>query len=160
MRISHKQQMNRFASQDLTSVLPIKQQLELIDRFFESPDNLSNPKDLTLVQKYVQNNDDAFAWFLRDRYHTSDGHPLAFLEPKHERYAPKLAAVYNAWLNFKQQPGKTAKQCLLHLLKTHARDYGLIDGEGKPLKSLNELAAVANWEPNGGAPKTPNRKHR
>ncbi|MFQ2382677.1 hypothetical protein [Aeromonas dhakensis] len=83
---------------------------------------------------------------------------LAFLDPEHDRYAPKLAAVVSAWHNYNEQPGRTPKQSLLQFLTKNANNFGLVDSEGTPLKGLIDLAAVANWQPNGGAPKTPSKK--
>ncbi|MFG0872309.1 hypothetical protein ACF8QD_01155 [Aeromonas media] len=82
---------------------------------------------------------------------------LAFLDPGHDRYAPKLAAVVSAWLNYNEQPGRTPKQSLLQFLRRNASNYGLVDSEGNP-KCLDDLAAIANWKTNGGAPKTPSKK--
>ncbi|PTS77395.1 hypothetical protein DBR07_09940 [Aeromonas sp. HMWF036] len=83
---------------------------------------------------------------------------LAFLNPKHDRYAPKLAAAASAWHNYIEQPGRTPKQSLLKFLTKNADNFGLVDSEGTPLKDLQDLAAIANWKPNGGAPKTPSKK--
>ncbi|MNG86316.1 hypothetical protein D3C79_450960 [compost metagenome] len=82
---------------------------------------------------------------------------LAFLNPEHGRYAPKLAAAVSAWHNYSEQPGRTPKQSLLQFLRRNASNYGLVDSEGNP-KCLDDLAAIANWKPNGGAPQTPSKK--
>ncbi|MGN4987519.1 hypothetical protein [Aeromonas hydrophila] len=83
---------------------------------------------------------------------------LAFLNPEHDRYAPKLAAAVSAWHNYIEQPGRTPKQSLLQFLTKNANNFGLVDSEGTPLKCLQDLAAIANWKPNGGAPKTPSKE--
>ncbi|WAF95196.1 hypothetical protein NUT31_01685 [Aeromonas sp. BC14] len=77
-----------------------------------------------------------------------------YLDPEHPRYAPKLAALVNAWLAYTPIPGKTAKQVLTRWLNEHASEFGLTDDDGNPLAGLNELASSANWDTKGGAPKT------
>ena len=79
-----------------------------------------------------------------------------YLDPTHARYAPKLAAAVLAWQDCQDQPGKTAKQTLVKWLREHAAKFGLSDDEGKPNEQgIEECAKVANWQPGGGAPKTP-----
>ncbi|WP_375682719.1 hypothetical protein [Bartonella sp. AP293QHHD] len=52
--------------------------------------------------------------------------------------------------------GKTVKGTLIKWLSEHAVQYKLVDDDNLPREKLiEELAAVANWEPTGGAPKTP-----
>ena len=79
-----------------------------------------------------------------------------YLFPNHPRYAPKLAAAVQAWLAVTDSKGKTPKQALEKWLREHAAEFGLSDDEGKPNETgINEVAKVANWQPGGGAPKTP-----
>ena len=79
-----------------------------------------------------------------------------YLDKEHPRYAPKLAAVVLAWESFSELPGKTPKQVLSRWLNENASRFGLIDDEGKPRdKTIEELAAIPNWQTTGGAPKTP-----
>ena len=41
-------------------------------------------------------------------------------------------------------------------LRENGADFGLSDEEGKPNElGIEECAKVANWQPGGGAPKTP-----
>ena len=41
-------------------------------------------------------------------------------------------------------------------LREHASEYGLSDEEGKPNETgIDEVSKVANWQPKGGALKTP-----
>ena len=52
--------------------------------------------------------------------------------------------------------GKTPKQALLKWLGEHAAEFELAGEDGKPNESgIEEIAKVANWKPEGGAPKTP-----
>ena len=79
-----------------------------------------------------------------------------YLNPKNPRYAPKLAATVKAWQAVGTPTGKTPKQALTKWLREHAAEFGLADDEGKPNETgIEEVAKVANWQPGGGAPKTP-----
>ena len=81
-----------------------------------------------------------------------------YLDPSHDRYAPKLAAAVKAW-EATEDPslveGKTPKQALTMWLRENASEFGLADENGKPNESaIKEVAKVGNWRPEGGAPKT------
>jgi hypothetical protein len=82
-----------------------------------------------------------------------------YLDPRHPRYAPKLAAAVQAWLETENESaikGKSPKQALLKWLREHAAEFSLTDDDGKPNETgIEEAAKVANWQPTGGAPKTP-----
>lgn len=79
-----------------------------------------------------------------------------YLDSKHPRYAPKLAAAVRAWQSVTDGGGKSPKQALLKWLREHAAEYGMTDEEGKPNETgIEEAAKLANWQPGGGAPKTP-----
>ena len=82
-----------------------------------------------------------------------------YLDPDHPRYAPKLAAAVRAWMALDGESsisGKSPKQALTKWLREHAREFGLTDEDGKPNETgIEEAAKVANWQPTGGAPKTP-----
>lgn len=79
-----------------------------------------------------------------------------YLDPKNPRYAPKLAAAVKAWQAV-IDPGKVSpKKALTKWLREHAAEFSLSDDEGKPNETgIEEVAKVANWQPGGGAPKTP-----
>jgi len=82
-----------------------------------------------------------------------------YLDPKHPRYAPKLAAAVLAWMATATEAvtsGKSPKQALAKWLREHAADFGMTDDDGKPNETgIEEAAKVANWQLTGGAPKTP-----
>lgn len=79
-----------------------------------------------------------------------------YLDPKNPRYAPKLAAAVRAWQSVVDPGGKHPKQALAKWLREHAAEYGMTDDEGKPNETgIEEAAKVANWQPGGGAPRTP-----
>lgn len=79
-----------------------------------------------------------------------------YLDPKNPRYAPKLAAAVRAWQSVTELGGKHPKQALAKWLREHAAEFGMTDDEGRPNETgIEEAAKVANWQPSGGAPKTP-----
>lgn len=81
-----------------------------------------------------------------------------YLNPDHPRYAPKLAAAVRAWQFVTEPNGKHPKQALTKWLRDHAEEFGLVDDKGKPNETgIDEVAKVANWQPGGGAPKTPGK---
>lgn len=89
-----------------------------------------------------------------------DDSPKEYLDPEHERFAPKLAAAVLAW----EAAGRdstlkgTPKQRIEKWLRLHASEFGLTQKDGKPNESAIEaIARIANWKPEGGAPATPIR---
>lgn len=80
-----------------------------------------------------------------------------YLDARNSRYAPKLAAAVRAWQDVGDDlNGKTPKQALVKWLREHAAEFGMTDDEGKPNETgIEEAAKMANWQPGGGAPKTP-----
>ena len=79
-----------------------------------------------------------------------------YLDPANPRYAPKLAAAVRAWQAVTEPAGKHPKQALAKWLRENAAEFGLTDDEGKPNETgIEEAAKVANWQPGGGAPRTP-----
>jgi len=104
------------------------------------------------------------SWLSDQGFHTDFFFPTTigapdYLDPDHPRYAPKLAAAVKAWLACGDESafrGKSAKKALVKWLREHASEFGLSDGVGKPNElGIEETAKVANWQPGGGAPKTP-----
>jgi len=90
-------------------------------------------------------------FFFPDETHNPD-----YLNPNHPRYAPKLAAAVRAWLAVSDPQGKSPKQALTKWLRENAAEFGLSDEDGNPNQTgIEEAAKVANWQPGGGAPKTP-----
>ena len=84
----------------------------------------------------------------------------SYSTPQHRHYAPKLAAAVDAWTAVTSEPkrlrGKTPKQALEIWLTENASRYGLLNKDGTPNKTgIEEVAKVANWNRNGGAPSTP-----
>lgn len=79
-----------------------------------------------------------------------------YLDPRNARYAPKLAAAIHAWQAVTHLDGKHPKQALLKWLRENASKFDLTDEDGKlNEQGIEEVAKVANWQPAGGAPRTP-----
>ncbi|PIT69240.1 hypothetical protein [Bartonella tribocorum] len=82
----------------------------------------------------------------------------AFQDPTHPRYAPKLAAAVAAWEAVNEaKGGKTVKATLAEWLRQNADQYDLHNKKTGKLKEdvIEQISSIANWEPTGGAPKTP-----
>lgn len=100
-------------------------------------------------------------WLTTRGVHSGFFFPMAanepdYLDPKNPRFAPKLAAAVRAWQSVTDWEGKHPKQALTKWLREHAVEFGLSDDDGKPNETgIEEAAKVANWQPGGGAPKTP-----
>ena len=82
-----------------------------------------------------------------------------YLNPDHDRYAPKMAAAIHAWEFVNSDPGllkgKTPKQAIETWLRAHANDYGLTKEDGNPNETgIQEVSKIANWDTKGGAPRT------
>jgi len=99
----------------------------------------------------------------RDKFFNPDGPDIEddLLCPFTEYYAPKLAAAVEAWRAVTSNPsllnGKTPKQAIETWLRENAASYQLLRS-GKPnTTAIEEICKVANWSPQGGAPKTPTR---
>jgi len=90
----------------------------------------------------------------------NDGNSLSLplLDSSHQCYAPKLAAAVEAWqqaVNDASQ-GKTPKQRIEKWLRVNAARYGLVKEDGKlNEQAIEDISKVANWQPQGGAAKTP-----
>jgi len=79
-----------------------------------------------------------------------------YLNPDHPRYVPKLAIAIKAWREVADPMGKTPLQALREYLESNAQELGLLNRDGTPNKTgIEQIASVANWQPTGGAPKTP-----
>lgn len=100
--------------------------------------------------------------WLRERGFTSgfffpsEGDVPDYLDPRNPRYAPKLAAAVRAWEAVTDPGTKSPKKALDKWLREHAAEFGLADDEGLPInQAVEDCSKVANWQPGGGAPKTP-----
>ena len=81
---------------------------------------------------------------------------MDFLDPLNQRYAPKLAASVKAWQAVTDAGKRSPKQALDKWLREHAAEFGLTNEDGKPIENaIEECSKVANWNPKGGATKTP-----
>lgn len=81
-----------------------------------------------------------------------------YLNPNHPRYAPKLAAAVIAWKSVEEHDGRSVKQAIEKWVRENATTFGLTDDDGRQNeKGIEEVTKVANWNPLGGAAKTPNK---
>ena len=79
-----------------------------------------------------------------------------YLNPTHPRYSGKLAAAVRAWEAVTDHGKTSPKQALEKWLNEHAARFGMTNDDGMPVKqAVSDCAKVANWKPDGGAPKTP-----
>ncbi|MEE7627048.1 hypothetical protein V3O24_12815 [Methylobacter sp. Wu8] len=90
-----------------------------------------------------------------------------YLSLDHPRYAPKLAAAVRAWQAMEDENlrrGKSVKSAMEQWLTSNYKSLGLVhkrssDKHGYNAGDMNksaitEAAKIANWEEDGGAPKT------
>lgn len=79
-----------------------------------------------------------------------------YLNPDDPRYAPKLAAAVRAWQAVTDPGGRAPKQALAKWLREHAAEFDMAGDDGNPInQAIEDVSKVANWQPGGGAPKTP-----
>ena len=90
-----------------------------------------------------------------------------YLDPRNPRYSPRMAAAVRAWLAMEDENlrrGKSAKSGMDQWLISNYKTFGLVhkrDNEKNSYKAgdmnksaITEAAKIANWEDDGGAPKT------
>jgi hypothetical protein len=85
-----------------------------------------------------------------------------YLNRHHPRYAPKLAAAVRAWEAVDDEAvartGRSPRKLLYAWLEERATEFDLNLSNGQPNRTgIEEVAKVANWRPEGGAPKTPGK---
>jgi len=95
-----------------------------------------------------------------DRANVMDQDLPSFLDPQHLNHSAKLAAAIAAWRAVTDDPkltrAKSVKSALQDWLTAHAKDLHLTKKDGTVNnQAMEEIAKVANWDPKGGAPKTP-----
>lgn len=86
-----------------------------------------------------------------------------YLDSMHDFYASKLAAAVEAWEAVTNDPkalqGKTPKQALEKWLRANAQKYYLLNKDSSINNAgIQQICKVANWQPEGGAAKTPSSK--
>jgi hypothetical protein len=85
-----------------------------------------------------------------------------FLDSGHPNYSAKLAAAIAAWQAVTDDPkllrAKSVKAALTRWLRENAKKMCLTKKGGSVNEqAIEEIAKVANWDPKGGAPKTPGK---
>lgn len=84
------------------------------------------------------------------------GDPESFMNRENERYSAKLACAVSAWKAVTSPArNKTPKQSIEDWVTAHGVQFGLGNDEGiVPQNAREEIAKVANWQPQGGAART------
>ena len=124
--------------------------MEIRNQFTDSV-ALSSRVEVESLKEWLASRGFRRGFFFPERTETPD-----YLDPGNSRYAPKLAAAVRAWQAVTDPAGRHPKQALAKWLRENAAEFGLTDDEGKPNETgIEEAAKVANWQPGGGAPKTP-----
>jgi hypothetical protein len=93
-----------------------------------------------------------------------------YLNPDHPRFAPKLAAAVHAWEAMEDEnllQGKSVKRAIEDWLTSRYKEFLLYHATKNETNGTNpgdinnsaisQAALVANWNPDGGAPKTPGK---
>jgi hypothetical protein len=113
---------------------------------------------LTLVSR-----DDLIAWLtsrgFRSGFFFSDAEEAPdYLNPEHPRYSAKLAAAVKVWQAMEDEnllSGRSAPDAMSDWLTSRYRELGLVWNGEINKTGIGEVAKVANWQTNGGSPKTP-----
>jgi hypothetical protein len=85
-----------------------------------------------------------------------------YLDHHHPNFSPKLAAAIAAWQAVTAQShllsATTVKGAMKAWLHRNAAALGLLKADGSENKqAIEDIAKVANWNPEGGAPETPRK---
>ena len=82
----------------------------------------------------------------------------AYMDSEHEMYSTKLAAAVKAWEHFAvnglTNPKKTPKQNIEAWLIDNANHLNLLYNRQVSKLTIEEIAKIVNWKPEGGAPKS------
>jgi len=121
----------------------------------QNPDWSSTTILVDDLRSWLKERDSKPKFFFPEEKDTPD-----FLNPKHDHYAPKLAAAINAWQAVNSDPkltvGKTVKQALMKWLRRNADQFGLTKDDGTlNEQGIEEISKISNWDAKGGSPKTP-----
>lgn len=117
--------------------------------------------DLTTV-----NVDDLKAWLLSRNikpaffFDEQSSNTPDYLDPNHPRYSEKLAATVKVWLAMNDSnllEGKAIIPTLENWLESRYKELGLTYKNEINKTAIKECAKVANWNPDGGATKTPEK---
>jgi hypothetical protein len=125
-------------------------------RYYAEPSWLLTTVRVDDLRAWLQSRGFSTGFFFESKDQTSP-----YLDKRHARYAPKLAAAIHAWLAWEGEAArqKSPKQSLMTWLREHASEFDLLDADRRPNETgIEEVAKVANWKREGGAPKTPSVK--
>jgi hypothetical protein len=97
---------------------------------------------------------------IESEFFLRDGLPAAnYLDRKGRWFSVRLFAAVKAWEAMRDNPslvdGRSPKQALVKWLRENARKLGLTGNDGTAsAKVISDIATVANWNIEGGLPKT------
>ena len=97
--------------------------------------------------------------FQSNFFDTDSTHRPAYLDKTLEDgFSPKLAAAVLVWEHFYHSPanlgpGKALKKEMVKWLTERATELNLLHNDEPNKQGIEEIAKVANWRPEGGAPK-------
>ncbi len=100
--------------------------------------------------------------FFDGSFNDRKSHVPFYMQKDQPFYAPKLAAAVEAWLSVTEakehEQGGTPKQAIEIWLRKNADRLGLTSKDGNPNnQGIEEIAKIVNWQPGGGASKTPRK---
>ena len=81
-----------------------------------------------------------------------------YMNPKHSRYSPKLAAAVRVWQAMEDENllrGKPVMSAMSDWMEMRYKELGLIWKGEINKTAIAECAKIANWKTEGGATKTP-----
>lgn len=81
-----------------------------------------------------------------------------YLDENHPRFSHQLNAAVKAWEAIQDEElrkGKSIKAAATGWLENNYRALGLVHKGERNNSAIERIAALINWEPTGGAPKTP-----
>lgn len=81
-----------------------------------------------------------------------------YLDKTHPHFASQLAAAIRAWEAIQDpelRKRKSVKSAAKDWLQNHYTEFDLIHDGKRNESAIERIATLTNWEPGGGAPKTP-----
>ena len=86
-----------------------------------------------------------------------EGKLESFRDQRHPRYSPKLACAVAAWEKIvSAKPNMSVKATLEEWVRANAVMFEMVGNDGLPTnQAVEQVSAVANWAPGGGANPTP-----
>ena len=152
--------------EDVQEIIDQKNACYLIKKAPNLEESFIYRKDL---MTWLISNGITSGYFFPDSTDSTDSTYVSdYLNPKHPRYSPKLAAAIYVWLIMDDENlirGKNPLSAMMIYLTSNYQELGLFHEKDNPKNgtvagginktAISEVAKIANWQPSGGAPKTP-----